>query len=118
MPPPIIDTSNLTLEDARINTYLHLTIPLKEPQQGIERVHWAADSLSEAQNVLSMLHEGKLRGVRVVPIRAEALPVFYWLYGDRDPRTKEALKNCQVERILERFRCRNCVIAELVGVRP
>ena len=118
LPPITIRTSALQVDQARINNRLRIIIPVKEPSQEIQAVHWVAKSWIGARTVLQLLQGGKVGGVRVLPFDTHAVPATYWRFDSQDASVQEELKACKKERIAELFLCRDCLITELVGVTP
>ena len=118
LPPITIRSSALQVDQARINNRLRIVIPVKEPYQEIQAVHWVAKSWIGAKTVLQLLQGGQVGGVKVLAFDTHAIPATYWRFDKQEATVQEDLKTCNKERIAEVFQCRDCLITELVGVTP
>jgi len=118
LPPITIRTSALQVDRARLNNRLRIIIPVKEPNQGIQEVHWVAKSWIGAKGVLQSLQAGKIGAVKVLPFDTHAIPATYWRFEKQEATVQEDLKACKKERMAELFQCRDCLIIELVEVTP
>lgn len=118
LPPVTIRTSALQVDQARLNNRLRIIIPVKNPRQGIQEVHWVAKSWIGAKTVLQLFQGGQIGGVKVLPFDTHAIPATYWKFDKQEATVQEDLKACKKERIAELFQCRDCLITELVEVTP
>jgi len=118
LPPITIRTSALQVDQARLNNRLRIIIPNKEPNQGIQEVHWVAKSWIGAKGVLELFQAGHIGAIKVLPFDTHAIPATYWSFGKQEAAVQEDLKACKKERMAELFRCRDCLITELIEVTP
>ena len=118
LPPLTIQTSELQVNQANLNYRLRIVIPVKDPNNVIQKVHWVAKSWVGAKGVLQLLQSGNIGAIKVLPFDTHAIPSTFWSFSNLEEAVQEDLKACKKERIAQRFRCRDCLITELVSVTP
>jgi hypothetical protein len=114
-PAVVFPSSALALDRARVDHKEQtVVIPLKEPHEEIRAIWFDTSNITEALDMIRLLHTGKLGAVSVSPL-ARRPSTFYMFRGV----TKEERAACRPERVLELLgKCTECEVLEWQSLKP